>query len=156
MLKQKPIYVTNQGLDHLEEELTYLQSVKRPEVVDYLKDAKGNGDWIDNTEYLLLENEMAFIDGRIQQLKHMIGHAQLIEPGNDDNIVDIGETVVLRANGGELEQYTIVGVAETDPSHGLISNESPLGHALIGHKIGDDVDFTAPDGEHHYRIVAIT
>ncbi len=156
MFKEKPIYVTSQGHNCLEEELAYLRDVKRPELVESLQDAKGNGDWIDNTEYLLLENELAFIDGRIQQLTHMLKYAQLIEPSNADNIVDIGETVVIQGNGDELEQFTIVGVAETDPSQGLISNESPLGRALIGHEVGDEVIFKAPDGEHRYRIIAVT
>ncbi len=104
----------------------------------------------------LLENELAFIDGRIQQLDHMLKNAQLIDASNADNIVDIGETIVIQANDDVLEQYTIVGVAETDPSKGLISNESPLGQAVIGHHVGDQVAFKAPNGEHHYRIVAIT
>jgi transcription elongation factor GreA len=156
MLKQKPIYVTKQGFARLEEELNYLRTVKRPELVEYLSDAKGNGDWVDNTEYLLLENELAFVDGRIQLVDHMIRNAQLIEPGNADNIVDIGETVLIQLKGGELEQYTIVGVAETDPGHSFISNESPLGQALVGHKIGDEVTFKTPDGEHRCRIIAIT
>ncbi|MCB9419548.1 MAG: GreA/GreB family elongation factor [Ardenticatenaceae bacterium] len=85
---------------------------------------------------MLLENERAFIDGRIQQLEHVLKNAQIIDTRNTDNIVDIGETVVIRTCDGELEQYTIVGVVETDPGHGLISNESPLGHALVGHHVG--------------------
>lgn len=156
MIKQKPVYVTSQGLGHLQEELNYLQTVKRPEIVESLQDSKGNGDWIDNTEYLLLENELAFIDGRIQQLEFTIHEAQIIERGEIDNIVDIGETVIIQGNGGALEQYTIVGVAETDPSKGLISNESPLGKALLNHSVGDVISFKAPDGEHRYRIVTIT
>jgi len=156
MLGDKPIYITSKGVFGLEEELDYLRSVKRPETIERMQDAKGNGDWIDNTEYLLVEEELAFIDGRIQQLEHTLKHAQIIEQGNADNIVDIGETVVVQTNDDEIEQYTVVGVAETDPGRGLISNESPLGAALIGHKVGDEVVFKAPDGQHRYRIVAVT
>jgi len=156
MLAHKPVYVTQQGLARLEEELTYIRTVKRAELIEALQDAKGNGDWIDNTEYLLLENELAFVDGRILMLEQMIKHAELIGPCNADNVVDIGETVVIQTNEDNLERYTIVGVPETDPGQGLISNESPLGQALIGHEVGDEVVFRAPDGEHHCRIVAVT
>ncbi len=156
MLGEKPIYVTSKGVSGLKEELDYLRTVKRPETIERMQDAKGNGDWIDNTEYMLVEEELAFIDGRIQQLEHMLKHAQIIEQGNADNIVDIGETVVVQTNDDEMEQYTIVGVAETDPGKGLISNESPLGAALIGHKVGDEVAVKAPGGQYRYRIVAVT
>ena len=86
----------------------------------------------------------------------MIDHAQLIEPGNEDNVVNIGETVTLQTSDGETESYTIVGRAEADPGQGFISNESPLGEALLGHQIGDEVIVHAPAGEIRYQIVAVT
>lgn len=156
MWEQRPIYITQKGMVRLEEELTYLRTVKRPETVEQLQDAKSNGDWVDNTEYLLIESELGFINGRIQELDHMLRFAQLIEPGVAENVVEIGETVIIQSNGDELEQYTIVGVAETDPGKGLISNESPLGRALLGHNVGDEVVVKAPAGERRYRIVAVT
>jgi transcription elongation factor GreA len=156
LLLDKPIYVTNKGIAELEKELTYLRTVKRPETVEQMQDAKGSGDWIDQTEYMLIEQELAFIDGRIQELQFMLNHAELIEPGNEDNIVNIGETVVIQTGEDEIERYTIVGVAETDPGKGFISNESPLGSALLGHKVGDEVIVHAPAGEILYRIMAVT
>lgn len=156
MITEKTIYITEQGIAHLEEELLHLKTVKRPLIIEQMHDAKDMGDWGDNSEYMLFENELAFADGRIQQLDDMLRNAIIIEPGNADNIVDIGETVLIQLNDGELEQYRIVGVAETDPGQGLISNESPLGKALLGHKVGDEVVFSAPDGKHCYRIVAVT
>lgn len=156
LLLDKPIYVTTQGIAELEKELTYLRTVKRPETVEQMQDAKGNGDWMDQTEYMLIEQELAFIDGRIQELQFILNHAQLIEPGNEDNIVNIGETVAIQTEGEEIERYTIVGVAETDPGKGFISNESPLGHALLDHKVGDEVVVHAPAGEIRYRIVDVT
>jgi transcription elongation factor GreA len=156
LLLDKPIYITNKGMAELEEELTYLSTVKRPETVEQMQDAKGNGDWMDQTEYLLIEQELAFIDGRIQGLQFTLNHAQLIEPGNEDNIVNIGETVVIQTEEDEIERYTIVGVAETNPSEGFISNESPLGRALLDQKVGDEVVVHAPAGEIRYRIVAVT
>jgi transcription elongation factor GreA len=155
MVSEKPVYVTNKGLVELEEELTYLQTVKRPQTVEEMQEAKGGGDWMDQTEYMLVEEELAFLDGRIQELQHMIDHAQIIEPGNEDNIVNIGETVTIQTDDGETECFTIVGVAEADPTQGFISNESPLGHALLGRKVGDEVLVKAPVGEIHYRILAV-
>jgi transcription elongation factor GreA len=156
LLLDKPIYVTNKGIAELEKELTYLRTVKRPETVEQMQDAKGSGDWIDQTEYMLIEQELAFIDGRIQELQFMLNHAELIEPGNEDNIVNIGETVVIQTGEDEIERYTIVGVAETDPGKGFISNESPLGSTLLGRKVGDEVIVHAPAGEILYRIMAVT
>ena len=153
---EKPIYITEQGLQELEEELVYLSTVKRPQTIEQLQDSKGNGDWADQTEYLLIEEELAFVDGRIQDLQHILKYAQLIEPGNEDNVVDLGETVTIQNEAGELEPYTIVGVAEAEPEAGFISNESPLGAALLDHKVGDKVIVHAPMGEIPYRIVKVS
>jgi transcription elongation factor GreA len=155
MTMHKPIYMTPEGLRRLEEKLRYLRTEKRPEIVESLQDAKGNGDWVDNTEYLLLENELTILDAQIYQVEQMLRQAALIGPGNVDNIVDIGETVVIQIDD-DVEKFTIVGIAETDPERGLISNESPLGRALVGRKVGDEIVFKAPDGEYHYRIIAIS
>ncbi|MBK8901530.1 MAG: transcription elongation factor GreA [Anaerolineaceae bacterium] len=156
MDSEKPVYVTKEGLVELEKELVHLRTVKRPDMVEQMQEAKGNGDWMDQTEYMLIEAELAFIDGRITELQHMIDHAQLIKPGNEDNIVNLGETAVIQTSDGEVEQYTIVGVAEANPTLGFISNESPLGRALLGHKVGDEVDVHAPIGDLHYRIISVT
>lgn len=155
MLLDKPIYVTEKGITELGAELAQLQTKKRLEIIERLQNARGGGDWMDNTEHMLVEEELAFVDGRIRELQYMLDHAQLIEPGNQDNIVDIGETVLIQTNGGELEEYTIVGMAEADPSEGLISNESPLGRALLNRKAGDEVVVTAPMGDIRYHILAI-
>lgn len=156
MLLDRPVYVTDKGMAELEAELEFLQTVKRPQTVERLQDARDGGDWTDNTEQMLIEEELAFIDGRIQALTHMLAHAQLIGPDLDENVVNIGDTVVIQANDNELEEYTIVGVAEADPAAGFISNESPLGHALLGHQVGDEVVVKAPIGTLRYRIVAVT
>lgn len=152
---EKPVYVTTKGLAMLKEELTQLKDVKRPEVIERLQDTKGGGDWMDTSEVMLVEEELLFIDGRIQELTHMLDNAQIIEAGNEDDKVDMGETVVVQRADGELETYTIVGVAETDPSKGFISNESPLGRALLNQKVGDEVVVQAPMGERQYRIVTV-
>lgn len=156
MIIDKPVFVTSQGLIELEEELTHLQTVKRPQIIEQVQEAKTNGDWKDQTEYILVEEELSFVDGRIQELQHMLDHAQLIEPGNEDNIVNIGETVTIQTSDGETECYTIVGVAEADPTQGFISNESPLGKALLDHKVGEEVIVHAPVGDIQYQIVSVT
>ncbi|GIK58118.1 MAG: transcription elongation factor GreA [Chloroflexi bacterium] len=152
----KPVYLTEKGRTELEAELAYLQDNKRLETIARLQEARGGGDWMDNTEHMLIEEELAFIDARIQEISYMLDHAQLIEPGNEDNQVDVGETVIIQTDDGGMEEYTIVGVAEADPGRGFISNESPLGHALLRHKVGDEVIVKAPIGELHYRIVALS
>lgn len=155
MLLEKPVYVTSQGLLDLKEELRYLQNVKRPEIIERLQETKGNSDWMDNTENMLVEEELAYVDGRIQELIHMLDLAQLIEPYSDDELVGVGETVVVELPDGERETYTIVGVAEADPGQGYISNESPMARALLNHKVGDEVIVRAPMGELRFRILAI-
>jgi transcription elongation factor GreA len=156
MLSDRPVYVTDKGLAELEAELAFLQTVKRPETVERLQDVRAGGDWMDNTEQMLIEEDLAFIDGRIQELSYMLTNAQLIGPDPDGTVVNIGDTVVIQAEGDGLEEYTIVGVAEADPAVGLISNESPLGRALLTRKVGDEVVVRAPIGALRYRIVAIT
>jgi transcription elongation factor GreA len=155
MLYQKPVFVTRRGLAELEAELSHLRTVKRPEMVEQMQEAKGTGDWMDQTEYMLIEAELAFLDGRIQELQFTIANAQLIEPGNEDNIVNLGETVTLQNSDGEMERYTILGKAEANPSEGFISNESPLGQALLGHLVGDAVVVHAPAGEIQYQILSV-
>lgn len=156
MVFDQPIYVTRHGLTAMEKELNHLRSIKRPEMVAQMQEAKGTGDWMDQTEYMLIETELAFLDGRIQELKYMIDHAQFIEQGNEDNVVNMGETVTLQDSDGEIEQYTIVGKAEANPSQGYVSNESPLGKALLGHQVGEEVVVHAPAGEIHYTVLAVT
>lgn len=154
-LVDQPIYLTPKGVTELEEELAHLQNVKRPQTLERIQEAKGGSDWMDNTEYLLIQEELAFVDGRIQEILYALDNAQLIEAGNEDNIVDIGETVIIQAEDGEEEKYTIVGRTEADPGAGLISNESPLGKALLDHKVGEHIVVQTPAGDIRYHILAI-
>lgn len=149
----KPVYVTSQGLQELKEKLAVLQNEKRPAVLRRLQESKGGGDWRDSSEIMLFEEELSLIDSRIYKLILLLDHAELIEPDYDDDKVDIGERVVVALEDGTLETYTIVGSAEADPARGLISNESPLGRALLDHQVGEEVIVQAPVGELRYRIV---
>jgi transcription elongation factor GreA len=148
-------YVTPEGLKKLEDELDHLRKVKRQEVAQRLHEAMEDGELIENAEYEAAKNEQAFVEGRILELEHMLAQAQVIEPGKSTGVVGIGSTVVVQEDGKPSETYTIVGVAEANPREGLISNESPLGQALLDHKVGDDVDVRAPAGTIHFRIVKI-
>ena len=151
----KPVYVTEKGKADLEKELERLRTVERQRIIDRLTEVKSGGDWMENTEQMMFEDELAFVDRRIQELEDMIADAQLIEDDPDPDVVNIGDTVVIEDCDGELETYRIVGVAEANPSAGFISNESPLGEALLTHKIGDQVFVNAPDGELCFTIVAV-
>ena len=158
-MTEKPTYVTARGLADLQNELALLREVKRPELVEQLQETQEDGDWLDRAEWLLVQNDLAFIDGRIRELEIMLDNIQLIQPGEDAARVELGDTVVIQSNGqavgGELEKYTVVGVPEAKPEAGYISNECPLGRALLGHRVGELVTVTTPEGEAHYRIVAV-
>jgi transcription elongation factor GreA len=140
------IYVTAEGLQKLEDELTHLRTVKRQEVAERLHEAIQDGELIENAEYEAAKNEQAFVEGRILELELMLSRAHVIEASADKDIVRIGSTVVVQEDGGTKETYTIVGAAEADPKDGRISNESPLGKALLNQKVGDTVEVTAPAG----------
>ena len=154
-MQERPVYITPKGKADLEAQLEQLRTVDRPNLIERLGDVKSGGDWMENTEQILFEDELAFLDRRIQDLEDMLADAELIKPDLDYNTVNIGDTVVIQDADGELETYTIVGVAEADPTAGLISNESPMGHALLKHKVGEEVSVEAPAGESRFRIIAV-
>jgi transcription elongation factor GreA len=154
-MQERPVYVTPKGKAHLEEELEQLRNVERPKLIERLGEVKSGGDWMENTEQILFEDELAFLDRRIQDLEDMLADAEIIEPDQDYSTVNIGDTVVIQDADGETETYTIVGVAESDPTAGLISNESPMGRALLEHKVGEEVSVEAPEGESRFRIIAV-
>ncbi len=154
-MAQNAVYLTPEGLKKLEEELEYLRTVRRQEVAQRLHEAMEDGELIENAEYEAAKNEQAFVEGRILELEHILSQAQVIEPGKSKDVVRIGSTVVIQEDGKKSETYTIVGAAEADPKEGLISNESPLGQALLDHKVGDEVEVEAPAGVLRFRIVKI-
>jgi transcription elongation factor GreA len=149
------VYVTQEGLKKLEDELEHLRTVKRQEVAQRLHEAMEDGELIENAEYEAAKNEQAFVEGRILELEHMLAQAQVIEPGKSTGVVRIGSTVVIQEDGHASETYTIVGAAEANPREGLISNESPLGQSLLDHRVGDEIDVRAPAGVIRFRVVKI-
>ncbi len=148
-------FLTRDGYRKLQEELDYLRTYKRQEIAERLHEAMDGGELIENAEYEAAKNEQAFVEGRILELEHMLAQAKIIEPGTSKDLVRIGSTVVVQEDGDKPETYTIVGAAEANPKQGLISNESPLGQALIDHRVGDEVEVLAPAGRLHFRIVKI-
>ncbi len=150
-------YLTKEGFQRLQEELDYLRKDKRQEVAARLHEAMEGGELIENAEYEAAKNEQAFVEGRIQELEVILAAAHIIEENNSDpTLVQVGDTVTLQEEGGKPEKYIIVGAAEADPREGKISNESPLGRALLNHRIGDVVQVDAPGGSFRVKILKTT
>lgn len=149
------VYVTAEGLKKLEEELDLLRTVKRQEVAQRLHEAMEGGELIENAEYEAAKNEQAFVEGRILELERMLAQAKVIEPGGSKDVVKIGSTVVVQEGTNKPETYTIVGAAEAKPREGLISNESPLGKALLDRRPGDEIEVHAPAGVLRFKVVKI-
>lgn len=154
----KATLVTKEGLKKLKEELEYLKSVKRKEVAERIKEAISYGDLSENSEYEEAKNEQAFVEGRILELEDKVKHAKIISEHQKTKTVQIGSTVYLEntsKSGGEQEIYTIVGSTESDPVAGKISNESPVGAAVLDKQKGDVVKVVVPAGKVEYKIVKV-
>ena len=155
-MSKNEVYVTAEGLKKLEEELEHLRVVRRQEVALRLREAiQGGDELIDNAEYEAAKNEQAFVEGRIIELERMLAKAQIIEHNKKSDTVEIGATVTIKEGKKKAETFTIVGAAEADPKGGLISNESPLGSALLNKQAGDAVEVEAPDGVIRFKVVKI-
>lgn len=154
----KHVYLTKEGLEKLQQDLENMKTVRRKEVAERLKQAIGFGDLSENSEYDDAKNEQAFIEGEIQRMEEMLINVVVIEDGAkvDDGTITIGSKVVIRFVGDdEEEEYKIVGTVEADPMNNRISNESPVGKAIIGHRAGDIVDIEVPTGIVQYEIVKV-
>ncbi len=152
-MNNKPVYLTAEGLQKLKAELHQLITVERPRVAARIHDAKLDGDITENAEYEDAKQEQSFLEGRIATLEAQLKNAEVIEHVNGDR-VGIGSKVVIKGTDGE-ETFTIVGSAEAAPREGRISNESPVGAALMGHRKGDKVTVQAPAGPVTYTVVNI-
>ncbi|MEJ2710430.1 MAG: transcription elongation factor GreA [Anaerolineales bacterium] len=150
-----PSFLTSQGYKKLQEELDYLRTTKRQEVADRLHEAMEGGELIEDAEYEAAKNEQAFVEGRIQELEALLANARIIEETGKRDVVEVAAKVTIQEDEGDPEVYRIVGPAEANPREGYISNESPLGRALMGHRAGDVVKVNAPGGAFFVRIVKV-
>jgi transcription elongation factor GreA len=153
-VNSKTTYISKDGLEKLRAELDEMTSVRRPEIAQRIHDAKEHGDLSENAEYEDAKNEQAFVEGRIQTLQALIKNATIIDENHSTDHVQIGSTVTVESNDGE-ESFTIVGSTEAKPTEGRISNESPVGRALLGKKKGEKVIVKVPAGDFTYKIVGI-
>ena len=153
-MNNKPVYLTAEGLEKLKAELHHLVTVERPRVAARIHDAKQDGDITENAEYEDAKQEQSFLEGRILTLESQIKNAEVIEHHNGSDRVGIGSRVRIRSDEGE-EEFTIVGSAEASPREGRISNESPVGVALMGRRSGETVTVQAPAGPVAYVVVAV-
>ena len=143
--------LTAEGREKLEEELRYLETEKRAEIGERIKVAREFGDISENSEFDDAKNEQAMVEARIAEINHILSEATVVSTPKRSNKVNIGSTVTITMNGAE-RVFTIVGGAESNVAAGKISNESPVGAALIGHKKGDELTATGPTG----RVIEIT
>jgi transcription elongation factor GreA len=157
MNQNDELLLTKDGLEKLEKELSHLRTVKRKEIAARIKEAISYGDITDNSEYEDAKNEQAFIEGRIITLEKLLRRARILEKGESDEcVVSLGSTVKLKNLDLNKEyEYTIVSTAETDPTENKISNESPVGKAILGLTVGDQVAVKVPAGTFTYKIEAL-
>ena len=150
-------YLTASGMKDLEARLDFLRNVRRAEVAARLHQAlEEGGELVENAEYEDAKNEQAFVEGEILRLETILSNAQIIEKAGPKDVVSLGDKVVILEKGTKkTENYQIVGPAEANPKEGRISNESPLGKALVGHKVGEKITVRAPAGNIEYTIKAI-
>ena len=150
-------FLTKEGYKKLQQELDFLQKDRRQEVAARLREASDGEDLIENAEYEAAKNEQAFVEGRIKELKILLATAKIISEGGTSGLIQIGSKVIILEEGSDKkESFIIVGAAEANPSEGKISNESPLGDALLDHEKNDVVAVEAPDGEFKVKILKVS
>jgi transcription elongation factor GreA len=148
-------YLTEEGIKKLKTELEELSGPRRAELAQRLRTAIQQGDLSENADYHKAKEDQAFLEGRIQELNALLGRAVIIEGGSTGGVIGVGSTVVVKEKGREPAKYFLVGAQEADPRNGKISNESPIGKALLGHKAGDKVEAQTPAGKLLFEIVSV-
>jgi len=156
-MAEKAVPMTKEGIERLEKELEYLRNVRRPEVAERIHQAKELASAQNNAEYEEAKNEQAFVEGRIMTLEHLLQNATVIdeEAAHHATRVQLGSKVTVVEQDGKTRAYTIVGAAEARPAEGLISNESPVGRALLGKRVGDEVQIQVPKGVLRLTVTAV-
>ena len=155
-MKEKKIYLTQQGFEELKSELDNLINVKRPTNIQAIKEARALGDLSENADYDAAKNDQAEIEGRIKKIEKMLENVEIIEKG-DSSVVSLGTTVSIKYvdDEDETDEYQIVGSQEADPFMSKISNESPIAKAIMNKKVGDIVEVESPNGVYKIEIIDI-
>lgn len=156
-MTRERIPITREGLEALRREYEYLVKHRRPEIARVIQEAREHGDIRENAAYDAAKHDQAFIEGRIREIEELLKRVELIEEPTDGDrsVVRVGSTVTIEIDG-EIETYTIVGAIEAKPSAGRISNQSPVGKALLGCRVGDTVTIDTPNGQITARILEVT
>jgi transcription elongation factor GreA len=155
-MNDRTVFLTPEGRAKLESERQYLRDVRRPEVAERIKSAKDFSDATDNPELEEAKNEQAFVEGRLLTIDRMLAHAQLITHDSDQHsVVKLGSVVTVSDESGEIEKYFIVGSAEANPRQGRISNQSPVGEALLGRRVNDEISVATPGGRVTFKVLSI-
>lgn len=155
-MTKNDILITDEGLEKLKFELKELIEVRRPEIISRIKGAKELGDLSENAEYSAAKEEQSFIEGRIRELEELIKHTKIVDAASSKNgLINVGSNVKVKVEGDE-DEFEVVGPTESDPTHGKISIDSPVGKALLGHKAKDTVAVETPDGKIQYQILAVS
>ena len=155
MRQKKEFLLTSEGFLELETELNTLKNEDRPRVIEAIKEARAQGDLSENADYDAARDEQAKIEARIQELEYMLEHAKIIEKSSGDK-VSVGTTVTVKyVDDDEEEVYSIVGSMEADPFENKISNESPIGKAIMNKKVGETISVESPNGSYDIEIVSI-
>ena len=149
------VHITPEGLAAVQRELEELTTVRRPNIVSKIKAARELGDLSENFEYHAAKNEQGMMEARIKELESIVKNHVIIETKAATGVVGMGNTVRFSEDGADEEKYRIVGPAEADPKAGRVSYESALGKALIGHRVGEEVEIRTPNGAYRVRIVGI-
>jgi transcription elongation factor GreA len=158
MKKMPTTFLTKAGYQKLADELEYLRTTKRLEVANRLHEAMEGGELIENAEYEAAKNEQAFVEGRIQELEMILASARVIDEKvkkDKGDLAQVGSMVTIKEDGSSSEKYSIVGAAEANPREGKISNESPIGKAILNHRAGDEVNVEAPSGTFKVKIIKV-
>jgi transcription elongation factor GreA len=152
---EEDILLTPEGRAKLKAELDHLLTVRRPQVAEQLRQSIDGGDLTENVGYEDAKHEQSFVEGRILTLETLLKRAVVVEDAQASESVTFGSLVTVKEQDGAEERYRIVGSAEADAREGRISNESPLGRALLNHRVGDEVTVEAPDGDLQFKILDI-
>lgn len=151
----EPTYLTPEGEAKLKAELEELKGPRREELARRLRSAIQMGDLSENADYHKAKEDQGFLEGRVQEIEFILRNAVIIEKKANNGVVDVGSHITIQEDGFSPEKYHVVGAKEADPRNGKISNESPIGRAVMGHKVGDAVEAETPGGKIKFRILKI-